>query len=138
MFLFFLNLWSLFFCVLIFLLKNAVFFKKATVSQCCFFPFLSTHSDAFLSCCSWKYICISFWIFFTTKKLLLDGSAPLWPEMPNFVQKRCYLFFFSRFSCIIWFGLFFSHKWQKHTLFWVTNDKNPTQMVNSLIDISWI
>ena len=65
-----------------------------------FFPFLSTHSDAFL-CCFWKYIHNMYMFrstYYSLQKnllLLLVGSASLWPEMPNFVQKRCYLFSFA-------------------------------------------
>ena len=90
LFLFFPNLWSLFFCVLIFLLKNAVFFKKATVSQCFFFLFfLLTLMHSYNVVFGSTYVSISFGIFFNTKKLLLllDGSTSLWPEIPNFCPK---------------------------------------------------
>ena len=66
MFLVFLNLWSLFFCVFFFLLIKCSSLQKSNYFTM-FFPILSTHSDAFLSYCFWKYICISFGIFFTTK-----------------------------------------------------------------------
>ena len=92
------------------LLKNAVIFKKAYVSLC-FFPFLSTHADAFL-CCFWKFIiCICFGVLFTTKNFCFCLL-----EVPHYGRKCLILskidvifffLFFSRVSCMIWFeGLF--------------------------------
>ena len=48
--------------------------------------------------------------------LLLVGSATLWPEMSNFVQNRCYIFFSFLFK-----SLMYDLVWRS---FWVTNDKN--------------
>ena len=116
MFLFYLNLWSLFFCVFFFLLKNAVVLKKATVSQC-FFPFLSIHSDAFLPWWFWKYICISFGIFFTKKNFCFFlMEVPHYGRKSLILSKNDFIFFLFK-------SLMYDLVW---SFFWVTNDKNPT------------
>ena len=112
------DLFSSLYCFLIFLLaeKCSSFQKSHCFTMFFLLFFLLTLMHSYVVFRS-PYVYLSEYYSLQKKVLpLLYGSAPLWPEMSNFLQKRCHLFFFfSIVSIIIWFGIF-----------WVTNDKNQT------------
>ena len=114
---FFHNLWSLFFCVFFFLLKNAVVFKKTNVSLC-FFPFLS-----YVVFGSTYIICICFGVLFSIhyKKnfcfCLLE--VPHYGRKCQILSKNDVIFFFFlslMYDLLCKWRSFFGHKWQKPNL----------------------
>ena len=102
---------------ILFLLKNAIVFKKATVSQCFFF--LSIHSDAFLQCFFGStYVYLLEYFSLQKNFCFCLMEVPHYGRKCQILSKTMLSFFFSKVSSMIWFGLFSGHKWQKPQLKW--------------------